>query len=316
MPGNFRHHAARRGILIPGKRARGHLEALFLAYVTREGRLYSRGGPRVGQRFDPITRSYAEHYDGVRTGGVDFVGFNCVEVPFQEGELDLPPIFRGTYGLHGEYGHFLRIDPPLDRAAYCAAKGIPEADYSSAVLNDYEGLLRVFDGTPAAQYRKRWTAHRSSSEPALPLDNLTGAPLLVIHDELRILFSEQGLTFPREVTLDRAVAIIDGALTIVPEEYATEPPAALAGRVSQNVRIASRHGLHMRVANKVVTAAATYPAAAATIGYRGTVVSAMQILKLMTLGPACGAEVTVSAAGESGPAALAAICAVLANDDG
>ena len=76
--------------------------------------------------------------------------------------------------------------------------------------------------------------------------------------------------------------------------------------LSQTVLIVNRRGLHARAAAKLVTTAERF-GAEIQVSHDDQCVSARSIMGLMMLGAGKGASVTLSATGEGGAEALAAI---------
>ena len=80
--------------------------------------------------------------------------------------------------------------------------------------------------------------------------------------------------------------------------------------LSETVLIVNRRGLHARAAAKLVTTAERY-GAEIQVGHDDQSVSARSIMGLMMLGAGKGASVTLSATGEGGAEALAAVKALI-----
>jgi len=99
------------------------------------------------------------------------------------------------------------------------------------------------------------------------------------------------------------------ALTTEPEATARPEPVAAAAE-TRSVRIANPHGLHARPAAQVVERAMAFDAEV-TITAGERTANALSITQVIALGANTGQEVSVSASGPEGDAALAAILEVL-----
>lgn len=81
--------------------------------------------------------------------------------------------------------------------------------------------------------------------------------------------------------------------------------------VERTVRVASTSGLHARPASTVAQAAAAQPVEVMISKAGGEPVLAASILMLMTLGAACGDEVTLHAEGEGAEQAVEELAALI-----
>ena len=80
---------------------------------------------------------------------------------------------------------------------------------------------------------------------------------------------------------------------------------------SRTVQLSNRRGLHARASAKFVTLASSHAAAAVEVEKDGSKVCGTSIMGLMMLGAAYGDSITISADGDGGEEAVAALASLV-----
>jgi len=277
---------------------------LLLLFSYEHTLLFSIAKTEDGFRYLTTSREYGGYASGKLeyTGAYNHDGTPALSISggMTPDKVEMPKAvssaFRGTISgksLSNRYT-FLRLDPPMTNRqikAYCKEKNIGKEDFPNSIISDCISILEEFS--------------------KMCDKNIT----LILHDNLRKCYAENGVEISERVTLGVALDIIRGAEK---EEQKDEPDKKLVipeGAGVKKVTVMPEPGIHARVAGKIVVKAKEFPDAEVKIVMGEKEAFCDSISQLMMLGASQGAEVTLYATGEDKAKALKAIANILERED-